>query len=199
MKNQYSGPLLRLACLFVATILATACNRTPAKAKPLPADVQAKHKAVIIKQADQMQQKLLAGDLDGFIAYLDPVIVDGIGDTEKIKEVMAPGLAYTVETVQRITIGEVSEVCVDGERLVALFPITLYCRIGDDDLVQNGYRIACSRNRGESWTFMEGQGKKDQETFFKQTFPVFTKRVAFPECSVKTVEDESPTKEPKEK
>ena len=197
MTYRFSDSLIKwtggFTCLLALAILVTGCglgNDVP-MADPLPDSVQAKHKTVILEQANLMQQKLLGSDLDGFLTYLDPEVLEKMGGAEKVKEAMSPGLAQMVDTVQEITIGEVSEVCEDGDRLVALFPVTLHCLIGDENLVQIAYRIACSRDGGKSWTFMESQGRQEQEDFFEQTFPIFAKRVSFPACSVKKVDKES--------
>jgi hypothetical protein len=132
-------------------------------------------------QAQDMQEKFMAGDLDGFVSYIHPDVVEGMGGADRIKKVMAPTLSTMIESIDTTSIGEISDVIEDGDRLVAFVPVETSYKFPDGSVLQKSYRIACSADDGQTWTFLDGQGSKDQEDYFRSMFPVLTKQIPFPE------------------
>ena len=87
------------------------------------------------------------------------------------------------KTIVKWSLGEISDVVDDGGRFVAFVPVETTYRYPTGGMLQKTYRIACSEDSGKTWTFMDGQGTKEQESFFKSKFPGLTKRFPFPQCS----------------
>jgi hypothetical protein len=129
-----------------------------------------------------MQQEFMTGHLDEFVSYMSPDIIDMMGGVDKVKEMIASGMTEMAKTIEKTSMGKVSDVVVDGGRMVALVPVETLYKYPDGKMIQKSYRIACSTNDGASWTFIDGQGRKDQEEYFRKKFPILTEHVQFPKC-----------------
>jgi hypothetical protein len=173
-----------LLVTFLAVLLTGCGNKTntTSTASSASAADQTRLREAIHAQAEDMQRKLMGGDLDGFISYMHPDLVATLGGVDKVRRKMAPGLPDMIKTIKKITLGEISEVVDDGGRFAAFVPVETGYRYPTGGLLQRTYRIACSADGGKTWTFMDGQGRKDQEAFFKTKFPVLTKKIPFPQC-----------------
>jgi len=181
----------QLLLLFTVLLLFASCQDNNAPEPPpsaVLAPQQEQLQASIVKHAEQMQQAFMTGNLDAFFEYMHPDLIEGMGGKDKIKATMASGLSEMIRTIESTTMGKVSDVVVDGGRLVALIPVeTLYNSFTDGKWIQTTYRIACSADNGESWTFMDGHGSRDLEDFFRQRFPILTKHIRFPKCKIRRV------------
>jgi hypothetical protein len=144
---------------------------------------QERHQEAIRASVEDMQKAFMRGDLDRYLPYVHPDIVAMAGGADALRGRMESGLAGLVQTIEDVSIGPVSDVVSDAGRLVAFVPVETTYRFSDGWLLQKAYRIACSQDGGETWVFMDGQGRADQEAFFRRTFPVLTRRIPFPPCS----------------
>jgi hypothetical protein len=143
---------------------------------------QLRVRETIRAQSEDMQKKIMGADVDGFIAYMNPEIIAMAGGKEKLRANLAPSLPELAKTIESISLGEISEIVNDGGRWLAFVPLETVYRLPAGRFRQKTYRIACSTDGGKAWTFMDGQGKKEQEAFFRTKFPVLTKNVPFPKC-----------------
>ena len=130
-----------------------------------------------------MQRAFMEGKFDKFISYMHPDVVEMLGGPEKVKATIQPGHAEMVRTVAETSMGDVSEVVNDGGRLVAYIPVRTVYRYPKGGMILDAYRIACSTDGGASWTFIDAQGRKDQEDFFRKEFPVLTAQIRFPKVN----------------
>lgn len=170
-----------LSVLIVFFVSCTAVQSTVETPSGTDAN-QERLKSSIVEQANQMQQELMNGNLEGFIKYVHPDIVTMMGGLDNLKATIGPGLPEMLKTVKKTTFGSVSEVIEDNGRLVAFMPVEMLYAFPEGKMIQMTYRIACSSDNGVSWTFLDGQGRKDQEDFFRQKFPVLTTTFPFPNC-----------------
>lgn len=148
----------------------------------LPAD-QTPLRNAIRAQCEDMQKKLKNGDLDGFFAYLHPEIIRLAGGLEKLKNQLGPSLETLPQSLEKATIGDISEIVADQGGLSAFVPVETTFRFPNAKVTKKSYNIASSSDQGKTWKFLEGQGRKDQEKFFQSKFPVLTSKFPFPACS----------------
>ena len=144
---------------------------------------QSELKESILKSSELMQAALTNGDLDTFADYTHPDVISMIGGKARMKAMMAPTLSETVSSIEKSTIGTISDVVVDGRQLAAFVLVETVYRFSDGGVVRTSYRVACSTDEGASWTFMDSQGKRAQEDFIKERCPVLTSRIPFPDCT----------------
>lgn len=144
--------------------------------------------ASIRRESTLMQQELMDGNLDAFIVHTNPDVVRLMGGPEKIKEAMQPGLQSLVKSIRKTTLGRISEVVDEGERLAAFVPVeTEYAMPDGRVLLQSSYRVAASEDGGQTWTFLDCQGQSQQETLIRKMFPRLCQRIPFPPCGQKTL------------
>ncbi len=176
---------MRMLLIVLVAVFLTGCSdRRKAKlAPPVVTADQARLHEIIRAQAEDMQKKATTGDLDGFMSYIHPDILAMAGGADKLRQKLAPEMSTMANCIEKTTLGEISEVVDDGGRLVAFVPFETLYRFPNGRMRQKAYRVACSVGGGKTWTFMDGQGSKDQEDYFKSKFPILTKKVPFPQCA----------------
>lgn len=175
---------MRTLLVILFAIFLSSCSDRASDTVPSSVSVpdQTRLHETIRAQAEDMQKKAVSGDLNGFISYIHRDVIALAGGPDKLREKMAPELADLAKTIEKTSLGEISEVVDDGGRLVAFVPVETIYRFPIGGLLQKSYRIACSEDGGKTWSFMDGQGREDQEAFFKSKFPVLTKKFPFPRC-----------------
>lgn len=143
---------------------------------------QAQLRASILASAEQMQKEFAEGNLDAFVSYIYPDVLDKMGGAEKVKNKMAPDFQDIAKSIEKTSMGRDFEVLEDGGRLCAILPVETLYNSHDGKYLQKHYRVACSSDGGKSWTFIDGQGQKPQKEYLQNKFPILMKRIPLPQC-----------------
>jgi hypothetical protein len=175
-----------LIILTIAVLLAGCGDRQSRHAPPpLHRADREQLEASIVRESTLMQQELLSENLDAFVAHTNPDVVKLMGGAGKMKETMQPGLKSMIKAIRKISLGKVSEIVDEGERLAAIVPVETRYSLPDGDILQITYRVAASEDGGKTWTFMDCQGQREQEALIRKMFPILSERVPFPPCGQK--------------
>jgi NADPH:quinone reductase-like Zn-dependent oxidoreductase len=154
------------------------CN---GKSENITVKNQEEIKKIILINSDKMQKEFLDGNLDAFFKYIDPDELKK-GSVEEAKKIMESGLQDVIKTIEKTSFGNDFEVIEDGGRLCAIIPMFTLYKFPDGKMMVNSYRVAFSNDKGKSWFFIDGIGKKDQEDYLREKFPILTKKIPFPAC-----------------
>jgi hypothetical protein len=188
---------MKVACLFVVGIvLMSGCRKSepdpsgPSKSSGGPQtkskDVSPYHEK-IRAEATEMNRLLMAGDLDGFLGYMHPKLIEKMGGAAAIKELLQPNLEQMRRQIERTTLGPISEVVTESDGLAAFVTIETIHQMNGSRFFEKSYLIASSADQGATWKFISSQGTSEQETLFKSMFPKLTGRIPFPRCETRQI------------
>lgn len=141
----------------------------------------ADHSKVIKEQAEEMGQLLLKKDYQGFAAFTYPKILTMMGGEAKMiafleknaKEMESEGIG-----ILKVTLGEPSEIIVQGKELQGTIPQIIELKVPDGRLVTRSTLIVISTNNGKKWYFLDTSGKDIQT--MRKTFPNLSETLVIP-------------------
>ena len=128
------------------------------------------------KQATEMYQAFVRGDLETFVGYMHPKITDMMSGKEKaietIQKTMAAAAAQGL-TPTKATAAPVQQLVeVAPAKLQAIIPADVIMSSKDAEVRQRSYLLGFSSDAGKTWKFVDtGSGGAD------------ALRKIFPECS----------------
>ena len=135
------------------------------------------------RQANQLNDAVLAGDYSKAADLTYPKLIQLIGGRAKYLAVLKSGMKETQSERFRI-ISTVSddptEIIVVGSDVYAILPTTMKIKVAEGILVGQSSLIGVSNDRGEHWTFLDaGRGFSREQ--MKKLFPDVAERLKVPE------------------
>ena len=128
------------------------------------------------KQATEMYQAYVRGDLETFVGYMHPKITEMMGGKEKAIETIRKALTASAEqglTATGATVAPVQQLLVVGPTKVqVIMPVDVTMSGKDAEVRQRSFLLGFSSDGGKAWTFVDsGSGGGD------------ALRKVLPECS----------------
>jgi hypothetical protein len=146
--NRLASPMNRPALIALVAALAGSCA---ARARDPAAAAQ--------KQATEMYQAFLRGDLDKFVDFTHPKIVELSGGREKmlagIKKFFVDSKAHGL-SVRSATVSAARQVARSGAKGVqAILPSELVFTTPEGELRQPSFLLGLSTDDGKTWKFVD--------------------------------------------
>ena len=143
---------------------------------PLAARGERAAAAAARKQATEMYQAYVRGDLETFVGYMHPKITEMMGGQEKAIETIRKTLAASAAqgiTATKATLSPVQQLVeVAPAKLQIIIPADVIMSGKDTEVRQRSFLLGFSSDGGKTWKFADtGSGGGD------------TLRKIFPECS----------------
>lgn len=144
MKHAGVLPIFVVAVLSVTTTTASA-------APP--------HAATIQAHCNEMQSKVLSGDVEGALTYVFPRLVKLIGGPEKMTSYLREGAATVHKMGATLTCSAPTQYSQAGSRSFALLLVLLSSEVVDAARAKNHFKqsssmLAISEDHGATWLFM---------------------------------------------
>lgn len=162
----------------------TQANRGGAKSSPTPASSAAatrqKDYPNLKAQAGQWAEAYVREDYEKVAALTLPKQVELMGGAEGMARILRRGLKGGGAKMLSIRVGEPGEVIPLGRQLFAIVPTTLKMREPRGVVVGDGFLIGVSDDGGESWTFVDGSGGRNEEKV-KTLLPAAAGKLKLPE------------------
>lgn len=144
---------------------------------------------VIKQKAEEMAKATLEENYPRLADFTHAKVVDLIGGRNKMIAAAKSALAEMKTkgfTMDSIRVEAPKEVVKGGDDLLAIVPMTLTLKFPDGKIVQRGYLVAVSSDKGKTWTFLDG-AKLDQKNI-TQFLPYFPSSLKLPEKQKPVIE-----------
>jgi hypothetical protein len=166
---MYTAPMSKRRGAFAVVLLAVTLLSLAARGEGAAA-------AAARKQATEMYQAYVRGDLETFVGYMHPKITEMMGGREKAIETIRKTLAASAAqglTATKATVAPVQQLVeVAPAKLQVIIPADVMMSGKDVEVRQRSFLLGFSSDGGKAWRFVDsGSGGGD------------TLRKIFPECS----------------
>ncbi|MCO6431977.1 MAG: hypothetical protein J5J00_14050 [Deltaproteobacteria bacterium] len=153
-------------------------------AVPCSAEIKkdnAEWKDSVRSKAEEMQRAFLTGDLESFIKYTYPPVIEKMGGKEKLLTAMHQSLREM--KLRGITLSSVvasppAEVHAGGDKLFALVPVSIELKVKSETVTHHGYNLGISDDGGTNWTFVDTVRARSPD--FRQMLPDLPESLTIP-------------------
>jgi hypothetical protein len=161
----------------------TPANRDDAKSSPTPvssAATRQKSYPNLKEQAERWAEAYVREDYEKVASLTLPKQVELMGGSEGMARILTRSLEGGGVKMLSIQVGEPEEVIPIERQLFAIVPTTLKMREPRGVVVGNGFLIGVSNDGGETWTFVDGSGGRNEEKV-KTLLPAAAGKLKLPE------------------
>ena len=134
----------------------------------------------IKQQAEKMANSTINDNYDILIKFTYPKLVDLMGGSEKMKDIIAKateGLKAKGMIIDNYKIGDVGKIFVAGKELHCIISDEISMKTNDGHLLINSNLLAVSMDKGENWYFMDCNMGKER---LLQLLPAFNDNLIIP-------------------
>jgi hypothetical protein len=150
--GAYTAPMSKRCGAFAVVLLAVILL-------PLAARGDKAAEATARKQATEMYQALVRGDLETFVGYMHPTIAEMMGGKEKVIDATRKALAASAAqglTASKASVAPVQQLVeVSPAKLQVIVPADVTMSGKDAEVRQRSFLLGFSSDKGKTWKFVD--------------------------------------------
>ncbi len=138
--------------------------------------------AALIAKAREINQALIDGDYGKVADLTYPAVVKGIGGRAKMIATMkasTDAMKSKGISIRSVKVGEPGQRVANAHEVFVIVPITLEIRVPEGTLLKDGFVIAVSNDKGQTWSFINGDVDREQ---LKKVLPTLPDALKLPDA-----------------